>query len=71
MAYVRTCAVSALRHDLPVATEEDVEEDADDRQKDEDEEPGQRDRRLAVVHDEQDDRERPVDEEDEFDPAGH
>ena len=46
----------ALRHDLPVAAEEDVEEDADERQEDEDEQPGERDRRLAVVHDEQDDR---------------
>ena len=60
----------ALRHDLPVAAEEDVEEDADERQEDEDEQPGERDRRLAVVHDEQDDRERPVDEEEELEPAG-
>ncbi len=59
----------APRHDLPVAAEEDVEEHADERHEDEDEEPGDGDGGLAVVHDQEDDRHHPVDQEDELQPA--
>ncbi len=58
----------APRHDLPVAAEEDVEEHADERQEQQDEQPGQRDGRLAVVHDEHDDEDGPVDVEHDVDP---
>jgi hypothetical protein len=59
----------ALRDDLPVAAEEDVEDESDDRREEQDEEPRQRGGGFAVVHDQQDHDEHPVDENDEIDAA--
>jgi hypothetical protein len=58
------------RDDLPVPAEEHEQDQAQDGQEQEHEQPGERPRRLAVVHDEQHGDDHPVGKERHAEPPG-